>query len=277
MKLIHEYNEYVVGLVVTDEETGRSVNFQYDPFQPSNHPEPKYYLKHSCEGDDTADVFNHEELEIISAYVNSLENSETLENEITKIMYSDLADELKTLHAEQGCIYHSDIVDLHKKLSSIYAISVNGSLTEYNYFNTEAEAQAELDTLADEDAYLCKIIPMSLDQFNTYCLIEENASNNEKRIEILKAFDDPMFSDSQDFVIKNLSKLGLTNDLNKAYFKFLIKAVYSISDEITFNSSDEPDPTFLEPQSYEDFATQYIENLIFDTFEKKVNLAELIK
>ena len=85
MKLTHEFNEYVVGLVVTDEETGRSVNFQYEQIE-SNHPTPDYVLTWGCEGDDTYNTFNEDELEVISDYVKSLDNRETLEKEMTELI-----------------------------------------------------------------------------------------------------------------------------------------------------------------------------------------------
>lgn len=115
MKLTHEFNEYVVGLVVTDEETGRSVNFQYEQIE-RNHPTPDYVLKWGCDGDDTYDVFTEEELEIISDYVHSLDNGETLENEVTELMYSELKEKMRDMQAEQGFLGYSDIVDLHKEL-----------------------------------------------------------------------------------------------------------------------------------------------------------------
>ena len=277
MKLKHEYNEFLIGLVITDEESNRSVNFQYEQFQPTNHPEPKYYLTHSCVGDDTASVFTEAELDEISEYVKGLPNSEKLEEEFTAIAYSHLVDRFKSLHAEQGCINQSDILNYFKMINYIYAISVNGSLTEYNYFETEEEAQAQINCMYDEDAYLCKIYLMSVEEYNAYCIIEEYSDNYEQRIEILKEFDAPMHSENKRFVSENLAKLGLTNDLNKAYFKYLIKAVYSISTDVTWDCSDEPSGHRVEEMAYEAFATQYIENLIFDTFEKKINLAELVK
>lgn len=116
MKLTHEFNEYVVGLVVTDEETGRSVNFQYEKYN-SNHPEPNYYLSHSCEGDETHKEFTQEELEIISEYVSALPNSEKLEDEMTAIMYSDLAEKMRDMLADQGCLYYSDITEIYDEIN----------------------------------------------------------------------------------------------------------------------------------------------------------------
>ena len=117
MKLTHEFNEYVVGLVVTDEETGRSVNFQYEQIE-SNHPTPDYVLTWGCEGDDTYNTFNEDELEVISDYVKSLDNRETLEKEMTELMHSDLTDKMRDMMTEQGCLSYSDIVELHKELGA---------------------------------------------------------------------------------------------------------------------------------------------------------------
>ena len=116
MKLTHEFNEYVVGLVVTDEETGRAVNFQYEQIE-SNHPTPDYVLKWGCEGDDTYNSFTEDELEVISNYVHSLENSETLENEMTALMHSDLREKMRDMLAEQGYLDYSDIIELYNELN----------------------------------------------------------------------------------------------------------------------------------------------------------------
>ena len=70
MKLTHEYNEYVVGYVVTDTETGRTLNFQLERII-SNHPDPDFELIHSCSGDDTHADFTEEELEEAQEYVES--------------------------------------------------------------------------------------------------------------------------------------------------------------------------------------------------------------
>ena len=84
MKLAHEYNEYVVGLIITDGETGRSVNFQYKRCT-SNHPHPDYQLSYGCEGDSTHLQFTKKELKEATRYVRSLDNAETLETEISAI------------------------------------------------------------------------------------------------------------------------------------------------------------------------------------------------
>ena len=115
MKLSHEFNEYVVGLVVTDEKTGRSVNFQFEKFN-SNHPEPNYYLSHSCEGDETSNAFSEEELQVISDYVDALPNSEKLEDEMTALIYSELKEKMQDMQAEQGQLSYYDIKSLHSEI-----------------------------------------------------------------------------------------------------------------------------------------------------------------
>lgn len=78
MKMKHEYNEYVIGYVVTTED-GRSCNFQFDKIF-SNHPQPKYELKTGCEGDDTHRQFSDDEIVKMSEFLDSQEDvKETLE------------------------------------------------------------------------------------------------------------------------------------------------------------------------------------------------------
>lgn len=115
MKLTHEYNEYVVGLVVTDKNTNRSVNFQYEKID-SNHPEPHFYLKWGCEGDDTYLSFTEEELEIITEYVHNLDDSERLEDEYTAIMYSQSKSRLELIQSETMVITQQDILDVYNDL-----------------------------------------------------------------------------------------------------------------------------------------------------------------
>ena len=74
----YEYNEYVIGYVVTMTD-GRSCNFQFDKVF-SNHPQPNYTLKFGCEGDDTWRQFTEEELNDRSDYLLSQADvKETLE------------------------------------------------------------------------------------------------------------------------------------------------------------------------------------------------------
>lgn len=63
----HEYNEYVIGYVVTMND-GRSCNFQFDKIF-SNHPQPNYTLKFGCEGDDTWRQFTEQELNKMGEYL----------------------------------------------------------------------------------------------------------------------------------------------------------------------------------------------------------------
>lgn len=77
-KLSYEYNEYVIGYVVSYGD-GRSCNFQFDKVF-SNHPQPKYELKTGCEGDDTHRQFSDDEIVEMSEFLNSQEDvKETIE------------------------------------------------------------------------------------------------------------------------------------------------------------------------------------------------------
>ena len=58
-----EYNEYVVGYVITFED-GRSINVQYEPCF-SNHPQPDIQAQIGCAGDETIDAFNQDEIDYI--------------------------------------------------------------------------------------------------------------------------------------------------------------------------------------------------------------------
>lgn len=275
MKLSHEYNEYVVGLVVTDLETNRSVNFQFNPIE-SNHPEPKLALKHSCEGDDTAEVFTVEELEIISDYVLDLDNAEKLEIEITAITYSHLAEEFENLLTKQGCIYESDILDFFKKITWVYVIVDNGDLGEA--FETEEDAQAEIDSMDDEDAFLCSIAHMSNEEYNAIAIIEEFAVNNYSKKEIITAFHHEMNSESKVFVSEQLELLNDSNNpVDSAYFTYLISNVYNVAD---YSIPQDPDGESyhgdVEPKTYREFAVKYINDLVYSVFEKKINIADLV-
>ena len=68
LKLKHEYNEYVIGYVITDENTDRDLNFQLAKWD-SNHPSPDYTISHSSIGDETSNDWSEEELEQASNYV----------------------------------------------------------------------------------------------------------------------------------------------------------------------------------------------------------------
>lgn len=68
----HEYNEYIVGYVVTNDD-GRSCNFQFQKIF-SNHPQPDYELTWGCEGEDTYKDFSEDELIEMSEYLDAQED-----------------------------------------------------------------------------------------------------------------------------------------------------------------------------------------------------------
>ncbi len=71
LDLSYEYNEYVVGYVVTDKNTSRSVNFQF---------KNNGVLDYGLDGDDTYQNFNECELEAIKNYLRSHNDVDELEN-----------------------------------------------------------------------------------------------------------------------------------------------------------------------------------------------------
>lgn len=275
MKLSHEYNEFVVGLVVTDTETNRSVNFQFEKDTQTNHPEPNYFLTHSCEGDHTASAFTEEELDVISNYVSELPETKELKEAVTAVMYSHLAEEMKELQAEQGYLHDFQIKEFAEKIEWIYVLVDNGEMVEH--FNTKEEAQAEIDGMDDENAYLCKIVHMPENEYLAVFTITEMVSDSNNRQEILNAFNAEMFSDSKAFVSEQLAELGLNNDLEKCYFGYLIANVYSVGG--FYLPKDEDGESFTgdtNPKTFEQYSTEYINNLIYQVFDKKVDISKLI-
>lgn len=73
--LSYEYNEYVIGYVVTDLETGRSANTQFHDRGNNDHA-----LKFGCEGDDTHAVFTETELEAMTDWLRAQDGIADLEN-----------------------------------------------------------------------------------------------------------------------------------------------------------------------------------------------------
>lgn len=64
MNLSYEYNEYVIGYVVTDIDTGRACNFQFDHDRNVSYSPvgQTYFVAAACEGDDTHADFSEDEL-----------------------------------------------------------------------------------------------------------------------------------------------------------------------------------------------------------------------
>lgn len=81
LDLSYEYNEYVVGYVVTDKNTSRSVNFQF---------KNNGVLDYGLDGDDTYQNFNECELEAIKNYLRSHNDVDELENNYALAMELEL-------------------------------------------------------------------------------------------------------------------------------------------------------------------------------------------
>ncbi|MBF7691781.1 hypothetical protein I2F30_13760 [Acinetobacter sp. SCC474] len=116
MNLEHKYSEYVVGLVVTDKNTGRTLNFFYEAGI-TNNPEPHHFLTYDCKEDEIYEKFSEKELKEMSSYVSNLPNVETLEDEFSAIINNGLSDKVLKIGAEQGCLYYQDIIDLYRTIN----------------------------------------------------------------------------------------------------------------------------------------------------------------
>ena len=81
LDLSYEYNEYVVGYVVTDKNTSRSVNFQF---------KNNGVLDYGLDVDDTYQNFNECELEAIKNYLRSHNDVDELENNYALAMELEL-------------------------------------------------------------------------------------------------------------------------------------------------------------------------------------------
>ena len=74
LNLSYEYNEYVVGFIVTDKNTGRSANAQFSDRGNNDHA-----LKFGCEGDETHAVFTETELEVMTDWLRAQDGVDELE------------------------------------------------------------------------------------------------------------------------------------------------------------------------------------------------------
>lgn len=77
LDLSYEYNEYVVGYVVTDDDTGRTVNFQF---------KDNGDLDYGLEGDDTYQAFEENELKEIKEWLRSNKDVSELEENYSMAM-----------------------------------------------------------------------------------------------------------------------------------------------------------------------------------------------
>ena len=88
MKLSYEYNEYVIGYIVTDEESDRTLNFQFEKFN-SNHPTPDFYLAPACAGDETHLGWTEEEQIEAKEWLRNHSDVIELEDAFTKAFYEN--------------------------------------------------------------------------------------------------------------------------------------------------------------------------------------------
>lgn len=280
MKLSHEYNEYVIGYVVTDSETNRSVNFQFDHNRSISYSpfDQAHFLNWGCEGDDTHEAFNEAELEEISEYLSNQTDAKKAEELVTTIFENqEIVEQMQNMLAETSELSYFDLEELAQKTSWVYAIINNGDLGES--FLTQEDAQSEIDQLDDEDAHLCKIVHMSNDEYNAIAIIEEFAVNTYSKEEILKAFYSAMHSHIKSFVTAQLVQLNdKSNPVDSNYFAYLISNTYSVAN---YSLSQDPDgEAFLgevNVKGFKEYAVEYINNLIYSVFEKNVNITDLLK
>lgn len=89
MKFTKEFNEYVIGFVLTFDD-GRAINVQYELNRTSNHPQPDMIAVIGAEGDETIFSFTEEEQEKISKAMSFDDDINALAAAMTKIVYSHL-------------------------------------------------------------------------------------------------------------------------------------------------------------------------------------------
>lgn len=85
--LKYEYNSDLIGYVVEDTETNKTINFQFEKIF-SNHPTPDFILKSACEGDDTFRNFSDEERISIRNWLRSHEDVLRKEDDFTDHAYN---------------------------------------------------------------------------------------------------------------------------------------------------------------------------------------------
>lgn len=276
MKLNAEYNEHVVGYVVTDTNTGRSVNFQFEEDRATNHPEPRYFLTYGCTGDHTYQVFNEAELEQISDFVKQMPFANQIEEAFTEIMHSHLVNDFQELHAKNGCIFASDIIEYAERIENVFVIECDGELQLDDHYETSEQAQKVIDEDFHEGCNT-RILNMPLAELYAYQTIESHASNTKQELDIVKAFDDSIYSDSRQFVIEQLYQIQDETPINREYFKYLISTVYSITDTPVWNNADEPDFNFEEPMTFKAYVAKHINDLVKAVFNQEISIEELIK
>ena len=119
MQLSYEYNEYVIGYVVTDDETGRSCNFQFDHDRNISYDPvgQRHFVTFGCEGDDTHADFSEEELNEMRDWLRSHEDVKKAEKIFTSAHETyEIHEEFRDLCARSNHgVYINQVEDLVKQ------------------------------------------------------------------------------------------------------------------------------------------------------------------
>lgn len=279
MNLSYEYNEYVVGYVVTDLDTGRSVNFQFDHDRNINYnPEnQRHFLTWGCEGDDTYKVFSEDELKEAAIYLKSEPDAQEAEKIITTIFENpESIEEMYELRAEQGCLHYSVLQDLAEKSTWVWAVIYNGNIDEDLAYKTKEEAIAEAEEWDEEDAYLVKVIHIDPKELSAIGWIKDLAEDREQAKIIIELFYSDACSESKDYVIEQLNELCLTSineEIVKKYFYRLMASEYGYRSVSCLDGETYHEIPRL---SFKDYFIQEINELINLTFDKQVDISSLI-
>ena len=114
MKFTKEWNEYVIGYILTSDD-GRSLNVQFEINRNSNHSEPSVIAVIGAEGDETVDVYTDEEQEEIRAYIVNDDDISSIAKAMTTIIYSNNYD--KNIWTDfYGVMSENDILELADKI-----------------------------------------------------------------------------------------------------------------------------------------------------------------
>jgi hypothetical protein len=105
LNLSYEYNDYVMGYVVSDKDSSRTLNFQFELVF-SNHPTPDYVLKSGCEGDETYADWTEEERIEARNWLRSHNDVDRIEDAFTKAMYEN-----ESFKKNCGPLSYSQIID----------------------------------------------------------------------------------------------------------------------------------------------------------------------
>ena len=106
-----EYNEYVVGFIVTHKEDGRQANLQFNYNPAAGKHEWVFML--GCEGDNTYEVFSDEEREEIEHAAHCEDNVLQTEGYLFEIFDDyDMRQVFEELAAHQGAVSQRDIYEI---------------------------------------------------------------------------------------------------------------------------------------------------------------------